>query len=93
MTYEYKGTLPLEEQRATITKLIEELAEKMGSSVADYYLRPWLLSHKERRKNILYVYGYGGSHLSSSVEKLRRELPKDKFKVMCWGRLRPESAE
>lgn len=33
MTYEYKGTLPLEEQRATITKLIEELAEKIGSSV------------------------------------------------------------
>lgn len=33
MTYEYKGTLPLEEQRAAITKLIEELAEKLGSSV------------------------------------------------------------
>lgn len=33
MTYEYKGTLPLEEQRAAITKLIEELAEKIGSSV------------------------------------------------------------
>lgn len=33
MTYEYKGTLPLDEQKAAITKLIEELAEKIGSSV------------------------------------------------------------
>lgn len=30
MTYEYKGTLPLEEQKTAITKLIEELAEKIG---------------------------------------------------------------
>ena len=56
----------------------------MGLMMADYHLRPWLLSHVERRKNVLYVYGYGGSHLSSSVDKLRRELPEDKFKVMCW---------
>lgn len=33
MIYEYKGTLPLEEQRANITKLIEKLAEKIGASV------------------------------------------------------------
>lgn len=33
MNYEYKGTLPLEEQKAAITKLIEELAEKIGASV------------------------------------------------------------
>lgn len=33
MNYEYKGTLPLEEQKASITKLIEELAEKIGASV------------------------------------------------------------
>lgn len=56
----------------------------MGLMMADYHLRPWHLSHVERRKNVLYVYGYGGSHLSSSVDKLRRELPEDKFKVMCW---------
>ena len=55
----------------------------MGLMMADYHLRPWLLSHVERRKNVLYVYGYGGSHLSSSVDKLRRELPEDKFTVMC----------
>ena len=33
MTYEYKGMLPLEEQGVAVTKLIEELAEKIGSSV------------------------------------------------------------
>lgn len=33
MAYEYNGTLPLEEQKVAITKLIEELAEKIGSSV------------------------------------------------------------
>lgn len=33
MNYEYKGTLPLEEQKAAITKLIEELARKIGASV------------------------------------------------------------
>lgn len=33
MTYEYKGTLPLDEQKAAITKLIEELAEKINASV------------------------------------------------------------
>lgn len=32
----------------------------MGLMMADYYLRPWLLSHKERIKNVLYIYGYGG---------------------------------
>lgn len=52
--------------------------------MADYYLRPWLLSHVERKKKVLYVYGYGGSHLSNSVEKLKRTLPEDKFRVMCW---------
>lgn len=38
MTYEYKGTLPIEEQREAITKLIEELAEKIGSSVENLEL-------------------------------------------------------
>ena len=33
MNYEYKGMLPLEEQRKAITKLIEELAAQIGSSV------------------------------------------------------------
>lgn len=33
---------------------------------------------------ILYVYGYGGSRLSSSVEKLRRHLPEDRFEVFCY---------
>lgn len=34
MEYEYKGTLPLEEQREAITKLIEELAAQIGTTVA-----------------------------------------------------------
>lgn len=38
MTYEYKGMLPLEEQRAAITKLIEELAERIGSSMVNLEL-------------------------------------------------------
>lgn len=33
MKYEYKGMLPIEEQRKAITKLIEELAAQIGSSV------------------------------------------------------------
>lgn len=33
MTYEYKGTLPIEEQREAITRLIEELVKKIGASV------------------------------------------------------------
>lgn len=56
----------------------------MGLLMGDYYKRPWLLHYEEPRKNILYVYGYGGSLLSSSVEKLRGALPEDKFNVMCW---------
>lgn len=56
----------------------------MGLLMADYYLRPWLLRHEERKKKVLYVYGYGGSHLSSSVEKLKAGLPEEKFEVMCW---------
>lgn len=38
----------------------------------------------ESIKKVLYVYGYGGSHMSRSVEKLKRTLPEDKFEVMCW---------
>lgn len=37
-----------------------------------------------RKKNVLYIYGYGGSKMSRSVEKLRRILPEDKFEVKCW---------
>lgn len=33
MHYEYKGTLQLEEQREAITKLIEELAAQIGTTV------------------------------------------------------------
>lgn len=33
MHYEYKGTLPLEEQREAITKLIEELAVQIGTTI------------------------------------------------------------
>ena len=58
----------------------------MGLLMADYYLRPWLLKpHVERKKKVLYIYGYGGSQMSSSVEKLKRELPEDKFEVMCFN--------
>lgn len=39
---------------------------------------------KPKKIKILYVYGYGGSHLSSSVEKLRRHLPEDRFEVLCF---------
>lgn len=56
----------------------------MGLLMGEYYRRPWLLRLEERKKNVLYVYGYGGSHLSSSVEKLRGALPEVKFNVMCW---------
>ena len=35
MAYEYKGTLPLEEQREAISKLIEKLAEKIDTSVVE----------------------------------------------------------
>lgn len=40
--------------------------------------------HPEHRKNVLYIYGYGGSRMSRSVEKLKSILPEDKFEVMCW---------
>lgn len=56
----------------------------MGLMMADYYLHPERFPHVERMKKVLYVYGYGGSHLSRSVEKLKRTLPEDKFEVMCW---------
>lgn len=39
---------------------------------------------KCKKIRILYVYGYGGSRLSSSVEKLRRHLPEDRFEVFCY---------
>ena len=34
-------------------------------------------------KKVLYIYGYGGSHLSSTVEKLRNSLPVEHYEVMC----------
>lgn len=34
-------------------------------------------------KKILYVYGYGGSHRSSSPQKLRKILSTEEFLVLC----------
>lgn len=48
MTCEYKGTLPLEEQREAITRLIEELAEKIGASVES-------LEFEESTEPVFYV--------------------------------------
>ena len=48
MTYEYKGMLPLEEQRVAITKLIEELAKTVGSSVES-------LEFEESTKPVVYL--------------------------------------
>lgn len=56
----------------------------MGLMMAEYYKHPERFPHVEHKKKVLYVYGYGGSHLSSSVEKLKKALPEDKFEVMCW---------
>lgn len=35
-------------------------------------------------RRILYVYGYGGSHLSRSVEKLRNALTAERYEVLCF---------
>lgn len=48
MTYEYNGTLPLEEQKVAITKLIEELAEKIGSHVES-------LEFEESTEHVVYL--------------------------------------
>lgn len=48
MKYEYKGTLPLEEQREAITRLIEELAKKIGVSVES-------LEFEESTEPVFYV--------------------------------------
>ena len=48
MTYEYKGMLPLEEQRVAITKLIEELAKTVGSSVES-------LEFEESTEPVVYI--------------------------------------
>ena len=39
---------------------------------------------KQKRVKVLYVYGYGGSRMSSSVEKMRRALPADGYEVLCY---------
>ena len=43
----------------------------MGLLMADYYLHPERFPHVEHKKKVLYIYGYGGSQMSSSVEKLK----------------------
>ena len=53
--------------------------------MADSYLHPERFPDVEHKKKVLYIYGYGGSQMSSSVEKLKRELPEDKFEVMCFN--------
>lgn len=35
-------------------------------------------------KKVLYIYGYGGSHNSNSVAKLKQTLPSDQFEVVCF---------
>lgn len=56
----------------------------MGLMMADYYRHPERFKRPPKCQKVLYVYGYGGSHLSSSVEKLKAGLPEGKFEVMCW---------
>lgn len=38
----------------------------------------------ETKKKVLYIYGYGGSPMSSTVGKLQQFLPCDKYEVMCF---------
>lgn len=33
---------------------------------------------------VLYIYGYGGSSRSISVDKLKKRLPADKYEVLCF---------
>ena len=69
----------------TILQCNQKNTHTMGLMMAEYYKHPERFKREERIKKVLYIYGYGGSQMSSSVEKLRSALPEDKFEVICWN--------
>ena len=81
MTYEYKGTLPIEEQREAITRLIEELAKKIGASVES-------LEFEESTEPVCYVVyededDEDGTEVLSLVREVTRREDENKKQFLC----------
>lgn len=60
---------------------------RIFSAESEHAYREWRYANgyeKPVRRRVLYIYGYGGSRLSRSVEKLRSALPRDRYDVLCY---------
>lgn len=66
---------------------MSEYKSRIFSAENEHAYREWRYANgyeKPKRVKLLYIYGYGGSRLSSSAVKMRQLLPADRFEVLCY---------